>query len=190
MPNERHGEHGKFARKPDAPLVNFQITNPVTILKAWWGKVIGNEGVDVRLKIHPLTAIAIALAFGGLGVGLGRLTVPEPIAQLIPALAPTPTATPSSWIDAAYVGILRASTSSNKYYLQTGDGKTVPLEVQINVNLSKYVGRRIFAIGQYNSVSGILVVSESQDLEILPATPVPLATNPPATPFPSLTPTL
>jgi len=39
-------------------LVDVKVTNPVTYLRRWWEKVIGNEGISLSVKIHPLTAIA------------------------------------------------------------------------------------------------------------------------------------
>ena len=34
----------------DPPLVDVKVTNPVTYFKKWWAKIIGNEGIDFRLK--------------------------------------------------------------------------------------------------------------------------------------------
>lgn len=169
------------------PLVSFQVTNPVTFIKYWWDRVIGNEGVDVHLRIKPLTAIAIALAISGGGFVLGRLTLPagSPITKYIPQLAPTPT--PDPWRETAIVG--RVYQSGGRSYLLTAQSVAISLEVSPSVDISKLIGRRILATGRYNSLTKFLYVTSAASLEILPASPVPVPTLIP-TPSPEVTPVL
>jgi hypothetical protein len=54
--------------------------------------------------------------------------------------------------------------------------------------LKKYLGRRILAVGNLNTQTGILTVVEASDLELLPTQAIPIPTTPP-TPTPTLTPT-
>jgi hypothetical protein len=68
------------ASKPasgDPPLISLEVTNPVTYFKIWWKKVMSNEGIDFRLRVKPLTAIAIAVAIFSLTFGLGGYVLPH-----------------------------------------------------------------------------------------------------------------
>ncbi|OGV97379.1 hypothetical protein A2W24_06650 [Microgenomates group bacterium RBG_16_45_19] len=159
------------------PLFSFQLTNPVTYLKAWWKKLVGNEGIKLTLQIKPLTAMTLTLIVSGIGFGLGRLTIPEPLIQYVPMLAnPTmaPSPTPSPWRETAFSGKLQVSAAH--YYLVTTSAEAITLEVPPNLNLAPLVGRRIMAVGNYNKGTRILVVSDATDLEVLPANPVPIPT--------------
>lgn len=172
--------------KKDPLLVDLKVTNPIVYIKAWWKRVLANEGVDFRFRIRPLTAIALATVMAGTGFGLGRLTVPEPIVKYFPLLAPSPT--PDPWRDTAFSGFLRFSQITEKYYLETVDSEAITLSAPANVALGKLIGKRIFATGKYNQSTGMLVVSEASDLEILPVKAVPVPTTLP-TPEPSPSPT-
>ena len=47
----------------DVPdLVNFKVTNPLVYIKAWWKKIMANEGLEFKFKAKPITAIAISVA--------------------------------------------------------------------------------------------------------------------------------
>lgn len=167
--------------KKDPLLVDLKVTNPIVYIKAWWKKVVANEGVDFRFRIRPLTAIAIAAVVAGTSFGLGRLAIPEPIIKYIPLLAPSPS--PNPWRETAFTGILRYSAVSQKYYLDTNSSEAVTLAAPASVNMSKLVGRRILAVGKLNTQTGVLVVTDASDLEILPAQIVPVPTTLP-TPTP------
>ena len=54
-----------------------------------------------------------------------------------------------------------------------------------NLDLLTLVGKRIFAIGQYNKTERLLKVFDVKDLEVLSKTPVPIPT---IEPTPSATP--
>lgn len=179
--------------KKDPPLVSFEVENPITYLKLWWKKVIAGEGIDIRFRIKPLTAIAIVAIIAAGGFGLGRFSLPasNPIVKYIPQPAPTPT--PNPWRNTAFSGLLKQSGS--RFYLVTSSAEAITLEVPINVNLVKYIGKRIFATGSLNTQTGILRVTDASDLEVLiqssiiPTTfPLPTAspTPSPISPAPSL----
>jgi len=174
------------SKTPEPPLVNFQISNPVTYLKAWWKRIMANEGIDFRFRIRPVTAIAITTTLIAGSFGLGRITLPpsNPIIKYIPQLAPTPT--PNPWRDTAFSGLLKQSV--NRFYLVTSDAEAITLEVPTNVNLVKYIGKRIFATGRYNQTTGILHVTDASDLEVLiQSAPIPTII---ITATPTITPTL
>lgn len=169
------------------PLFAFRLENPVTYLKAWWHKVMGNEGIKLTLQIKPFTAVALTLIVSGIGFGLGRLTIPQPLVQYVPylvtpTLAPSPTTSP--WRETAFSGKLQVSAA--RFYLVTGSDEAITLQVPANLNLAPLVGRRIMAVGSYNKSTRILVVSDATDLEVLPQAPVPIPTLK-STPTPSPT---
>lgn len=173
--------------KSDPPLVKFQITNPVTYLKRWWARIMKDEGVDFRFRIHPVTAVAVATVIAGAGFGLGRWVLPVPIVQYATYLGiPTPTPTPDPWKETAYTGKLQYS--ANRYFLVTTATEAITLEVPTSINLFPLIGKRILAVGSYNKQTRVLVVKDTTDLEILPSSPVPLPTNT-ASPTPTATPT-
>lgn len=158
------------------PMVSLQVANPVTYLKIWWKKVMSGEGIDVKFRVHPITAVVLALIICGAGFGLGRLTFPadSPIVKYVPKLGPTPTDSP--WKEAAYAGIVQKTYSSGKYYLLTNSEVAVSLSFPANVNPEKLVGKRILAVGKYNKNEDILYVTDSSDLELLPQTVSPIPT--------------
>jgi hypothetical protein len=173
---------------PDPPLVSLQVTNPVTYLKSWWKKLIGNEGVKLTLQIKPVTAFILAAIICGAGFGVGRLTVPEPLLTLLPlAPSPTPSPTPNPWIDAAFTGKLQSA--DGKYFLVTTSSQASNLQAPQEINLAKLIGKRILAVGSYNKTTKTMKVTDTTDLEILPASPLPLPTvTPTPSPVPAPTP--
>lgn len=166
-----------FSKDTDPPVVNFKITNPVTYIKSWWKKIMGNEGIELsgHVKVRPMTAVAIptfiilALVTGAISVGvLVNYIANTPAAPFVPAaLLPTPTTDP--WRESAFTGLVRQTGAT--YYLVTGDGEAITLSVPQNTSLQKYLGKRIFATGRYNSQTGVLIVNEASDLEVLPQNP-------------------
>ena len=178
---------GKFS-KVDPPLISFSLTNPVTYLRKWWKAAMDGEGVDIRLKIHPFTVVAIVLAVSGVSFGLGRITVPEPIAGYVPFLMPTPVPIIpeiNPWRDAAFVGTLQKQ--GDLFYLLGNDARAIRLEGPGNVLLANFVGRKILASGSYNAETLVLKVSVASDLELITGSlPVPTTkSTPSATPSPT-----
>lgn len=172
----------------DPPLVSFSVTNPVTYLKSWWKRIIGNEGVEVKVKIHPLTTLVIVLILFSGTFSLGAITALLHDVPVLKEVLPLPSITPlpDPWRDAAYSGTLR-KIADGKFYLQTVDAKAINLAIPDNVNLEKYVGKRIFASGRYNVDSGVLEVTDATDLEVLPQQAQIVATiapTPTSTPIP------
>ncbi len=158
------------------PMVSVTITNPITYLKLWWKKVMEGEGIDVKLRIHPVTAIVLALIICGAGFGLGRLTFPadSPIVRYVPKLGPTPTESP--YKSEAYSGVVQKSYSNGKYYLLTSGERAISLTFPSNVNPEGLIGKRILAVGRYNTKEDVLLVTDASDLEVLPQTASPVPT--------------
>ncbi len=177
-------------RRTDAPLFDLKITNPIVYLKAWWKRIIANEGVDFRFRIRPLTAIAMALGIAAIGFGFGRFALPEssPIVKYLPMLAPSPS--PNVWKETAFTGVLKYTQANQRYYLVTTEAEAVTLNAPANVNLAKLLGKRILVVGNYNTQTGIMTVTDTADMEILPAQIVPVPTTlPTPTPTPTSIPT-
>lgn len=173
------------------PLLSFKVTNPITYLKLWWRKVMYNEGIDFRFRIHPVTAVVIvAVILGGTfsaGFIVSALRTVPVVKDFLPSPTPLPviTPTPDPNRPAAYSGVLRKGTDG-RFYLQTGDGQAVNLIIPTNVSLEKYVGKRIFATGTYNTQTQFLTVTDTTDLEVLPQQAVIVPT---ITPSPTVQPT-
>lgn len=85
-------------RESQDNLINLKVKNPVTYLKIWWKKVMSKEGIDLRFKIHPVTAILITaiIALGSFGIGRASLFTYFPILNKIISTS-TPTPSPSDW---------------------------------------------------------------------------------------------
>jgi hypothetical protein len=185
-------ESSKSRKRTDPPLVDLKVTNPVTYIRNWWNKVIGNEGIDFRFHIKPLTALALAIVVASIGFGVGRFVIPFkiPFFQYNNFSSPVPTAPPSLWKETAFIGTLQFSTATNKYFLQTSSSsEAISLEIPNSMNLESVIGKRIFAIGDYNKSIKVLKVDDYKNLEVLSKSPIPIPTNTP-TPQPTPIPTV
>ncbi len=208
--NQTRDSHGRFFSKDDPtkiPLIsvttnqdqkvstsnppdfiNFKVTNPLVYIKYWWKRVMVNEGMELRFKVKPITAIAMAVVAFSLAFGLGGVVLPT-FFPFTSSLTPTP----EVWRDTALKGTLRkTNTTPVRFYLVTTSTEAVYLEIPDEINLTSLVGRRILAIGTYNLKDKILQVEDIQDLEVLPTTPVPIPTStatPTPIPTPAVTPT-
>ncbi|EKE05655.1 MAG: hypothetical protein ACD_19C00185G0003 [uncultured bacterium] len=170
----------------ELPLVDVKVTNPVTYLRLWWQKVIGNEGVSLSVKIHPLTAIAI----GALAFGAGKYTPDIPFLNYKGTQISLATQSPEPiWKETAFTGKLQYSVSNKKYFLLTASSEAITLEVPNYIDLLTLVGKRIMAVGEYNKSTKVLRVSDAKNLEILSKTPQPIPTFVP-TIEPSATPSI
>lgn len=185
----------------DPPLFSFSISNPVNYLRKWWTRVISREGIDFRLRIHPVTAFVIIIMVGGAAFGAGRITVPPVVTQLIPQWIMKPTPTPDPWKETAFSGILQKNSSGTFYLVTPQEAQAVALEVPSSVKLESFVGKRIFTSGKYNLDTRVLVISDASQMEVLlqvapimRRTPMPKSTikpgsTPEVTPGPSPSPT-
>ena len=176
----------------EKPLVEVKVTNPVTYLKNWWSKVMGKEGIDFSFRIHPVTAVAIAVAVALVSFGAGRFSINIPFLKYEVVNSPVPTPTPSIWKETAYTGTLQFSSATQKFYLAvTSSSELITLEVPENINLTGYIGKRILAVGKYNKNQKILEVTDAKTLEVLPKSPVSIPTaSPTPEASPSSTPNL
>lgn len=157
----------------EPPLVDVKVTNPVTYLRRWWEKVIGNEGMSFSMRIHPLTFIAAVVAV----FGFGRYSINIPFLKYETTGIIIPTATAEAvWKETAFTGKLQYSVTNQKYFLLTTSAEAITLEVPDNLDLLTLVGKRIMAVGEYNKATKLLRVSDAKDLEILSKTKEPIPT--------------
>ena len=182
----------------EPPLVDVKVTNPLTYIKRWWNRIIGNEGISFSFRVRPLTALAISIVVASLAFGVGRFVLPFTFPFFEPVPEDIVIPTPDPWRETAFTGTLQYSETTKKYYLVTTSSEAISLEVPDNIDLSGFVGRRIFAAGKYNKSTRTLVVSDARNTELLPKSPNPIPTleptptpspSPTATPEPTLVPT-
>ena len=186
METVQRDTQGRFTSKKSSSsnppdLVNFRITNPIVYIKYWWKRIMANEGIEFRLKVKPITALAIATIAFSLAFGLGAATKENSITQ-----APTPT--PNLWKETALKGTLKeVEGQPMKYFLLGSGDEAITLEIGER-NLATLSGKRVLAVGSYNQKQKILVVTDLQNLEVLPSTtPTPTPT-PTYEPSPTQTP--
>ncbi len=180
-------------------LVNLKVTNPLVYIKYWWKRIMANEGIDMRFRMKPLTVFGVALIAFSLAFGFGGVVLPTffPGMKFNNSIITTPTNTPTPEIlkDTALKGTLtKTNTNPVKFYLITTSTEAVTLEIPVGFNLNTLVGKRILAVGTYDSKNKVLEVEDIQDLEVLSTTPVPIPTTTPTpkpteTPIPTVTPT-
>jgi hypothetical protein len=155
------------AKPTDPPLFSFSVTNPITYLKKWWKQVMRNEGVDLRMRIHPVTAFAIAGIMIGAGFGVGRVSVPPQIAQYIPAgLLPSPTPTPNPWRITTLTGTLHTG-SGGQYYLVTQFTEAITLQLPTDAVLTAAIGKRVLLTGLFNDNTKTLRVDKVGDMQVI-----------------------
>ena len=157
-------------RKKEPPLVDVKVTNPLTYAKSWWKRVIGNEGIDFRVRVKPLTAIAISIIILTVTLGIGRFVFPFKIPFFVYTTEEgSATSDKVDYRDTAFTGELRHTLLTNRYYLTTSSSEAINLQVPDNVDLEDFVGRRIFAVGKYQEETRTLLVTDPANLEPLPS---------------------
>lgn len=219
------GEDGKFVPKEDVTrlppisvsvnnptsvnttnppdLLNVKVTNPLVYIKYWWKRIMANEGIDMRFRAKPLTVFGVALIGFTILFGIGGVVLPVFFPwmkfsnNIIATTSPTPQ--PEILKDTALKGTLtKTNTNPPKFYLITTSTEAVTLEIPVGFNLNTLVGKRILAVGTYDSKNKVLEVEDIQDLEVLSTTPVPIPTTTPTlkptespvpTPIPTIEPT-
>jgi len=178
-------------------LVNLKVTNPLVYIKYWWKRILANEGLDIKIRAKPLTVFGLAIIIFSGVFGLGGIVFPKffPWMKFNNTVISSPTPIPEILKDTALKGTLtKTNTNPVKFYLITTSTEAVTLEIPVGFNLNSLVGKRILAVGSYDSKNKVLEVEDIQDLEVLSTTPVPIPTTTPTskpteTPIPTLAPT-
>jgi len=149
-----------------------------TAISSWFEKITIKSGFDLHIKIKPITLIAIFIALGIFSFAVGRISTPPeaPVVKYIPQTSNNPPV--NQWSEASFSGILALSDEglySIEFY-----GKKIILSVPYDIELSKYVGRRILVTGLYYSERSLLAITESSAIEILPSKSNLVPTSTPA----------
>lgn len=159
------------------PMVDVKVSNPVTYFKLWWEKVMGKEGVYFSFRIHPITAFLIVFGFSAGVFSAGRYSVNIPFLKYEAVETAKPTATADVvWKETGFTGKLQFSEKEQRFFLLTTSSEAIVLSVPKNLDLTSLVGKRIFAIGEYNKSQRLLKVTDAKDLEVLSKTPQPIPT--------------
>ena len=89
-------ETGRINTTNPPDLLNVKITNPLVYIKYWWKRIMANEGIDLRLRVKPLTVFGVSLIAFSLAFGLGGVVLPVafPGLKLNNVIFPSPTPTP------------------------------------------------------------------------------------------------
>lgn len=131
---------------------------------------MGNEGIEFRLKIKPVTALAIATIAFSLAFGLGAATTQNT------APSSTPTPTPNLWKETALKGVVK-QVGSQFFLLTTGDEA---ITLQTASDAASFINRKVLVVGNYNQKQKTLIVTDIQNLDALPSsTPTPIPTETP-----------
>jgi hypothetical protein len=162
-PNPLFSISNTVTKDPDPPLVNasFKITNPIIYIKNWWKRLIGNEGVTIKIK--PVTALLIVTVFVSGGLTLNFLNT---LRQVTPIVGPyIPVIGSDVLTERAFTGTLETN-SKGTFYLIT-NLELITLSTT-KLPLNALVGKRILVSGQYNNDTKVLYVEDAKDLEVLP----------------------
>src|SRR3989304_7996361 len=117
-------------QKKEPPLVDVKVTNPLTYAKSWWKRVIGNEGIDFRVRVKPLTAIAISIIILTVTLGIGRFVFPFKIPFFVYTTEEgSATSDKVDYRDNAFTGELRHTLLTDRYYLTTSSSEAINLQV-------------------------------------------------------------
>jgi hypothetical protein len=146
----------------DPPLVSLSVTNPITYIKKWWKSLVHNEGVDIRFRIRPLTALLISLGFaivlfgGGYSFGVlnSYLPVPIPLISLAPTINPIR--------EVGYTGIIRRTQEN--YFIEIGNGEMILVNSKDMTDIEKFVGKRVLTSGTLDTTSNIYTPKDLSEI--------------------------
>lgn len=136
-----------MTNKIDPPLIDIKVTNPLTYLKNWITKLLKDEGIDFRLKIRPLTAVAMVFAMGLVsGTSFS-------IAQFISPYLP-----PIMRQEITYQGLIQ-KTLSGQYYLTLPDNSIWILKpVNSSINFDKMLNTPVVLKGNLTKDRNVIEV--------------------------------
>lgn len=142
-------QNNKYSEKNDPPLVAVSVTNPVTYLKLFLKRLLKNEGIDIRLKIKPLTVIACVLALStAFGTGFN-------VAQIF-----FPTSSPLLHRSITLQGNIQRS-ETGQYYLSLPDNSIWTLKpTNTNMNLQGAINKQVMVKGNITAEANVIEVKE------------------------------
>ncbi len=174
----------KKSRRDD-PNASFHLPTLSAEAQTFWNKLkdIAHPNhylTNKQVAVISITSATVLLAVGGYIVG--KSTPPVIVTNSV-VITPTPVPPPLiNNTERTFSGTLRRT---NLRYVLISTNETITLEAN-NINLAKYVGKRLLARGIYESSSATLTVLDPTELEILPDIIKNIPTN---TPEPTAKPT-
>lgn len=144
-------QNTKYSEKNDPPLVAVSVTNPVTYLKLFLKRFLKNEGIDIRLKIKPLTVITCILALStafGTGFNVARIFFP--------------TSSPLLHRSVTLQGTIQKS-ETGQYYLSLPDGSFWKLNLSnlsTPSSLSNLNSKQVMVKGNMTPENNVIEVKE------------------------------
>lgn len=142
-------QDNKYSEKNDPPLVDVKVTNPVTYLKKWLARLLKNEGIDIHIKIKPLTVITLGIVLAttfGVGVNVGRIFFPN--------------SSPILHRSITLQGSIQKS-DSGQYYLSLPDNSMWTLRpTNNNINLSDDINKQVMVKGNLTAEQNVIEVKE------------------------------
>lgn len=165
-------QDNKYSEKNDPPLVDVKVTNPVTYFKKWLASLLKNEGIDIHIKIKPLTVItalaALSITYGA-GYNLG-------LKQASSALFPN--SSPILHRAIIYQGVIQLS-DNGQYYLSLPDNTLWILRpTSSNINLANYANKLVTVKGNLTSEKNVINVTEVIGFEKLIPRPATTSAQP------------
>lgn len=142
-------QNSKYSEKNDPPLVAVSVTNPVTYLKLFLKRFLKNEGIDIHLKIKPLTVIGMIAALSiSFGAGFN-------VAQIF-----FPTSSPILHREVAYQGTVQ-KTQDGKFYLSLIDNSLWILRPTVFYsNFNNLVNKQVLLKGNLTADKNVIEVKE------------------------------
>lgn len=142
----------KYQRE-DPPLIDLKVTNPVTYFKLWLKRLLKNEGIDLRVRIRPLTAIALGLAFATFFAGTGFS-----VAKIF-----FPNSSPILKREVIYQGTVQ-KTDTGDYFISLPDSSLYKLRSS-KVDFNKYLNRQVLLKGNLGREPNIISVTNVMAFE-------------------------
>ena len=145
----------------DPPLVDIEVTNPITYFKKWWKRIIGNEGIRMKwsLEIKPLTAFLLVafVVSGGITIKLlNKIKSETPVIKHIPSFG---SEVP---VKRAFSGYLEKS-GKDEYFLITSNEVITPAN-DTNIYLEPFIGKKVLVTGMYSEETKTLKVEEIKEI--------------------------
>jgi hypothetical protein len=161
------------------PLISFRLNNPFRKFFKWLDYVRRHQATTFAIKVTvPLIALPVII-FAAYKIGFNKAN------DLVsPNIAPSP----SPQLVISKAGILRITThdSADSYWLLLADDTALTLQLPENIDVSRFVNKRVLITGDYDSQTNILTVTSLANFELLPSATI--TSIPTSTPYPTLTP--
>lgn len=136
------------------PMFSFKIANPIIYLKHWWKSVIANEGIDLRFRVKPLTAIAIGVVTISILTGTGFA---------ITRFYFLPVVVPNAFLGkTTFTGTLAGT--GDRIFLLTSTDQVYTLELPPQTLITNLLDHKVLVKGKLDTKTAVLKATEIIDL--------------------------